>query len=445
MSRLGSAPRGLRSTSEPLQCAASRGSWVVPDDHLTPKGTSLLMSFRLRIRRLRYPLTSLTGFVQSLLPRPVRSSATVGGPSQASLETSPCEHFQEVTINTLPDDVLVETFYFHVNSRPIQINAWHTLVHHIGKDSQRRYEKPFPELTSLVIWTEIRIPCDVLSWNRSWADPPHFYENSGWKTVRSWEFLNYSFSASQLVVLDLWDIPDSGYISPQDLGTALSVVSRLEALLLKFRSPLYPASRPPPPLTRSVLPVLTRLEFKGVHEYLEDLVAQIEAPLLNKLEVTFFMDNDFVIPQLHRLISHALSFKECDRAEVRTSELAIQFAIFRGATWFLSLEISSTSWIGFSQPHWDDMVTTQWLDLLGPFTAVKHLRLSRRVAPHVCRALEELADERVTGVLPSLNNIFLSNLPASESVPTYIKGFVATRKLSGHPVAVHRWEWGQVL
>ncbi|KAI9455751.1 hypothetical protein F5148DRAFT_387464 [Russula earlei] len=143
-------------------------------------------------------------------------------------------------------------------------------------------------------------------------------------------------STNHLVNLALWDIPDSGYISPQDLGTALSVMSRLEILRLEFRSRLYPASRPPPPLTRSVLPALTLLKFKGVHECLEDLLAQIEVPFLNKLQIKFFMDPEFVLPQLHRLVGHAKSFKTCDRATVRTVRNGIHFSIFGGKRRFLS-------------------------------------------------------------------------------------------------------------
>ncbi|KAI9462661.1 hypothetical protein F5148DRAFT_216248 [Russula earlei] len=160
-------------------------------------------------------------------------------------------------------------------------------------------QKPFPELTCL-FWT-----------NTATSLPDSLLGGSA-PLLRQLILINCPFPglpkllfyAKQLVHLCIWDIPDSGYISPQDLVTALSVLSRLEILLLEFRSPLYPASRLPPPLTRSVLPALTRLEFKGVHEYLEDLLAQIEAPLLDEYYVKFFIDPDFVLPQLHRLISH---------------------------------------------------------------------------------------------------------------------------------------------
>ncbi|KAI9462658.1 hypothetical protein F5148DRAFT_1368977, partial [Russula earlei] len=52
------------------------------------------------------------------------------GPCRASLGARPCEHRQDrVTINTLPDDVLVEIFHFYVNHWSVETNGWHTLVH----------------------------------------------------------------------------------------------------------------------------------------------------------------------------------------------------------------------------------------------------------------------------------------------------------------------------
>ncbi|KAI9510566.1 hypothetical protein F5148DRAFT_1281763 [Russula earlei] len=305
-------------------------------------------------------------------------------------------------------------------------------------------QKPFPELTFL----RLRVEGNTVT-----SLPDSFLGGSAPLLRQLWlgncPFPGISkllLSSNQLVVLGLWDIPDSGYISPQDLVTALSIMSKLESLGLGFRSPLYPASRLP--LTRSVLPALTQLTFQGVHEYLEDLLAQIEAPLLNKLYVTFFMDIDLILPQLHRLISQVKSFNSCDRAEVCTSEHGIEFTIFKGTNGLPELlleircreldsqlaslaQVCSPSFpflstlvqldivdVNVPQSHWkDDMETTQWLSLLAPFTAMKDLRLTHQAAPHVCQALEELAGERVTEVLPALQNILVKGLEPLDSVP----------------------------
>ena len=79
--------------------------------------------------------------------------------------------------------------------------------------------------------------------------------------------------------------------------TCLSALASLETLYLIFESPRSrpPTSEPPresrlpPPLTRSVLLVLTKLQkFAGISEYLEDLVARTGAPLFDYLDLTFF-------------------------------------------------------------------------------------------------------------------------------------------------------------
>ncbi|KAI9457879.1 hypothetical protein F5148DRAFT_338785 [Russula earlei] len=489
------------------------------------------MSFRLRILRLRYHVSSLcTGFIQSLLHCTARSSTTIGVPSQleASLEASPCEHLQDrVTIDTLPDDVLVESFHFYVN-QSILTNEWHKLVHvcqrwrdvvfasprrlnlrlqYTGKSPMSEMLDIWPVLPvvmnhALDSWENVTVAlesehhhriCQINLWDiptSHWerfavamqkpfpkltylrfriqdntvASLPDSFLGGSSPLLRYLSLANCPFpgipklllSANQLVVLSLFNIPDSGYISPQDLVTVLSAMSRLETLSLGFRSPLYPASRPPPPLTRSGLPALTGLTFCGVHEYLEGLLAPIEVPLLNKLDVTFFMDIDFVIPQLHRLITKAESFKRCDIAIVRTSDRAIRFTVYRDTnklpTLLLEIRCRELDWqLGslaqvcssslpflstlvhldivdgnVPQSHWkDEMETTQWLELLAPLTAMKVLHLSHQVAPHVCQALEELVGERVTEVLPALQNIFLEGLEPLGSVPKYIEGFIA--------------------
>jgi hypothetical protein len=65
----------------------------------------------------------------------------------------------------------------------------------------------------------------------------------------------------------------------------------------------------PPPLTRSVLSALTDFRFKGVSEYLEDLVARIDAPLLRELYITLFNQIVFDTPQFVQFISRTPELK----------------------------------------------------------------------------------------------------------------------------------------
>ena len=112
-------------------------------------------------------------------------------------------------------------------------------------------------------------------------------------------------STTHLIYLSLDDIPRSGYIPPEAMTTSLSVLTNLESLHLRFR---YPPPRPGssrrlPPLARSILPRLTEIQFKGASEYLEEILARIDAPRLNKLYIAFFNQIIFHTPQLFQFIS----------------------------------------------------------------------------------------------------------------------------------------------
>ena len=107
-------------------------------------------------------------------------------------------------------------------------------------------------------------------------------------------------SATHLTDLALVHIPHSGYFSRDAIATVLPTLTSLDSFDLEFisiRSCPDRASRRPPPSTRPILPVLTHFVFKGASEYLEDLVARIDAPQLKNLFITFF--NDFVFSTLH--------------------------------------------------------------------------------------------------------------------------------------------------
>jgi hypothetical protein len=85
----------------------------------------------------------------------------------------------------------------------------------------------------------------------------------------------------------------------------------------------------------------------------------------------------------------------------------------------------------------DDTEDTQWLDLLRPFASVKDLDLCEASVPFVAPALQELTGERVTEVLPALENLFLLGLQPSGPIKEAIGKFTAARQLSGCPVTVH--------
>jgi hypothetical protein len=280
-------------------------------------------------------------------------------------------------------------------------------------------------------------------------------------------------SATHLVNLHLDSIPHSGYISPETMLTTLSTLKSLEDLRLDFQSP---QSRPDresrhlPPPTRSVLAVLTDFSFKGDSEYLDDLVACIDAPRLNKLYAIFFNQIVFDTPQLMRFICRTPTLKALRNAHVIFDGAATMVNLSsltsghdslrvwiscRELDWQLSsLEQVCTSSLPplsmledlyiyegpSSRAHWRDNIENElWLELLQPFGAVKNLYLSMEFASLIGPALQKLVGSRATEVLPALKNIFLAGLQPSGRVQEGIRQFVATRQVTGDPIAVSRW------
>lgn len=92
---------------------------------------------------------------------------------------------------------------------------------------------------------------------------------------------------------------------------------------------------------------------------------------------------------------------------------------------------------GSSQPRLqDDIENSQWLELLGPFTAVKDLFLTNELAPRIAPALQDLVGERADEVLPALQRICFH--PVSGGLggvaPKAIDQLVDARRLSNHPI-----------
>ena len=296
-------------------------------------------------------------------------------------------------------------------------------------------------------------------------------------------------SATYLVDLSLQNIPHSGYLSPEAMTTTLSTLTSLRCLTLGFQSPQScpdQGSQRPPPLIRSVLPVLTYFMFKGVTEYLEYLVALIDAPQLNKFYITFFNQIVFDTPQFIQFVNRTPTLKALekahvvfgdDAARVNLSSVSSLTSLYEGfyvkipcreLDWQISsleqvftrsstpLSTSEVLYIHKdpdSQPDWQDNIENAlWLGLLHLFPAVKNLYLGVEFAPRIVPALQELVGGGATEVLPILQNIFLEELQSSGPVQEGIQQFVAARQVTSHPITVSRWDsaeldkfWGNLL
>ena len=275
-------------------------------------------------------------------------------------------------------------------------------------------------------------------------------------------------STSDLVKLDIFDIPPTGYISPEAMAASLAALPRLETLVVRFQ---LATSRPdrmhPPPLTRTVLPALTYFQFKGASEYLEDLVARIDGPQLNQIVIAYlnqvidfqvvqfsnFIDRT-VGPEIARFRHAQFSFSygtvaftmyphanhsPWDRRPVTTiiscNETDWQVSHITQVLSHVSAKLSNVVHLKLKvEPYTGRLKGTEdveWLHLLQQFSALQTLHVSPELAGHVALALEGIEGETVDDVLLSLNLIRIVDQPASS-----IKKFIAARQLSGRPVTV---------
>ena len=109
-------------------------------------------------------------------------------------------------------------------------------------------------------------------------------------------------SALLIVTLKLTGIQSTGYFTPATLVTRLDHLPKLEDLALEFSTPL---PRPTAEgellqvrITPTALPSLRQLAFRGVSVYLEDLLARISSPLLQRCDITLFNQLNFTLPHL---------------------------------------------------------------------------------------------------------------------------------------------------
>ena len=327
-------------------------------------------------------------------------------------------------------------------------------------------QKPFPVLTYLEISTRDlnfpSIPADFLG-----GSAPRLQEI----TLSGIPYPGLPallLSATDLVKLDLFDIPTTGYITPEAMVASLATLPRLETFIIGFR---LATSRPdqihPPPFTRTVLPALTYFRFKGASEYLEDLVSRLDGPRLNQI-VTAYLNQvvDFQVLQFSNFIDRTVGSEITlfNHARCTFSYGSVAFTMIphanyspwdrRPATTIISChgvdhQVSHIAQVlghmssklsnvvhlklkvddGLQLDGTDDV---EWMHLLHQFSSAKTLHVSQELAGHVALALENIITaEMVDEVLPALDLIRVVGQPASS-----IEKFTAVRQLSGRPVTI---------
>jgi len=254
--------------------------------------------------------------------------------------------------------------------------------------------------------------------------------------------------------------------------TGLSALTNLRNFDLEFRCPRPRVDREKrllPRLTRIVYPALASLNIKGNSEFLEDIVGQIDTPLLEQFHLAFFNQLIFDTPLLCDFISRTEAFNAPHRVSISFYDYFVSINLFpregnihhrtfssaiscRPFDWQLSSASqvfnSALSHLTFehleidsSREHRkDNTENADWLEVLHPFTSVKDLVLSWRSVLLVAPALEDLAGGRVTEVLPALQNLFVESRQPPEPIKKAIGKFISERRLLGCPVTAYNMD-----
>jgi hypothetical protein len=199
-------------------------------------------------------------------------------------------------------------------------------------------------------------------------------------------------------------------------------------------------------------------------------VGQIEASSLERFGITFFHQEILEVSELAKFVRRADNLSLADQAKVvyttdsisvtlseilsgnkpKTLEIHLicphsQFRLshlvqlcascFPTPSHFecLLIDVHRRSWYEFIFD-----LDPQWLDLLCLFSNVKQLRLAKAVAHPIAQTLGWLPAERVLGVLPALEIVFMAELKPFGPVKEAISKFSDARQLSGQPVSI-RW------
>ena len=324
-------------------------------------------------------------------------------------------------------------------------------------------ERPFPILKELSLSSDDEI-APVLNEEFLAGSAPH---------LRYFTLMNIGFpafpklalSTTYLSTLDFWDIPMSGYISPEAMVTCLATLPNLRTLRFGFsisHPPSHPDLKSLPLPKRTVLSALTLFSFKGVSEYLEDFVARIDTPKLNQIDAQLQVDPMIHIPHLCNFISRLECIRPLNPARLDVSSSTCTTTIILGslAVYLVIIwepgrdgALMTAQMCSQLSPHlshveelsiwkgepgllwWENPM--QWFELFDHFPAMKHLHLeSKEAGLPVARALQGITGERATEVLPSLRSLFFHRMEPSRHIQDDIQPFIVARQQSNYPVDV---------
>jgi hypothetical protein len=288
-------------------------------------------------------------------------------------------------------------------------------------------------------------------------------------------------SALSLVTLNLTNIQASGYFRPRLLVARLESLLQLEELTLGFSTPIPRPGAETLLLGKQGTPVvllsLRILNFRGVSAYLERLISQIRAPVLERIDITLFNQIAFRLPHLSHFLSITEHFTSPKTAEVsfaRNSSIALQHIImeqnlFPNVPFTLRVKCQPLDWqidcaaqICSALTHAlsgveklnltyisggcafapakldlrpDEIDGTTWHEFLRSFIGVKELSIDYVLSEGLSRALEVDEIGFDPGLLPGLQE--LKSRYRGDHSDSIFGSFIHARQVAGRPVSLH--------
>jgi hypothetical protein len=273
-------------------------------------------------------------------------------------------------------------------------------------------------------------------------------------------------STFALSTLSLTYIEASSYFPPGHLVARLQGLPHLEELSIGFAIPIpLPSSERellPAPIPPVTLPSLRRLTFQGVDAYLENLVAQINTPHLERLALTFFFDLTFSLVNLtefiHRtdgfgcLVAQVIFSKDGSSIDAGQHEDVGKLGL-RINCQPLDWQIDSVTQVcdalgdvlstveelrldlrvdGMPSDWEGTLENIVWHEVLLPFIWVKRLKIGSSLIPEISKALESIDGELVLELLPALQEL---DVPFNIDLATNaFSMFIKTRESVGRPI-----------
>jgi hypothetical protein len=246
-------------------------------------------------------------------------------------------------------------------------------------------------------------------------------------------------TTASLVTLILANVktPQS-HLTPSYLLTGLSLMHQLEVLVIDFHYHDVDAQLSHiPNMIKVTLPNLRRFWFGGKSTYLEVLVARINTPVLNNLQVRFHNQVTFPIPHLSQLIRIPgnLSFRAvwldflsrgftlgtihqgklttpaftlwvfCEHLDLQVSSaVQILSALHPVFSVVEQLTLRHERHNRSSERH-NVVDRTQWRELLRPFNNVKTLYVQNELVGKISCSLRSGVGQPPVGLLPNLKEL----------------------------------------